>query len=161
MSTNRDNFWTDEDEDDDVQVDLSQLNDSELVKQFRKQLKAEKKARLEAESRLSELSKSQKERAIKDVLTSKGVRQSIAKYIPADLEPTEAAIESWLAENAEDFGLQFEQKPAVNSEDVNALRQMDRALDGAGSPTSADDMMARMEQHEGSVEDFLSMIRGE
>lgn len=161
MSTNRDNFWTDEDEEDDVQVDYTQMNDSELIKQFRKQLKAEKKARLEAESKLTELSKGQKERAIKDVLTSKGVRQSIAKYIPADLEPTETAIESWLAENAEDFGLEFEQKQQVNVDDVNALRQMDRTLDGAGSPALTDDMMARMAQHDGSVEEFLSMIRGE
>jgi F0F1-type ATP synthase alpha subunit len=161
MSTNRDNFWTDEDEDDDVQVDYSQMNDSELIKQFRKQLKAEKKARLEAESKLTELSKSQKERAIKDVLTSKGVRQSIAKYIPADIEPTEEAIEGWLSNNAEDFGLQLEQKQQIDASDVNALRQMDRTLEGAGSPASADDLMARMAQHDGSVEDFLSMIRGE
>lgn len=161
MSTNRDNFWTDEDEDDDVQVDYSKMDDSELIKQFRKQIKAEKKARLEAESKLAELSKGQKERAIKDVLTSKGVRQSIAKYIPADLEPTEQAIESWLADNAEDFGLQFEQKPPINSADVNALRQMDRTIDGASAPASEQDLMARMLAHDGDEDDFLSMIRGE
>lgn len=161
MSTNRDNFWTDEDEDDDVQVaDYSQMNDSELVKQFRKQLKAEKKARQEAESKLTELSKSQRERAIKDVLTSKGVRQSIVKYIPNDIEPTEDAVNAWLTDNADDFGLQVS-KPAINAEDVNALRQMDRTIDGASAPASEQDMMARMLAHDGDEDDFLSMIRGE
>ena len=160
MSTNRDNFWTDEDEEDDVQVDLSQLNDSELIKQFRKQLKAEKKARLEAESKLTELSKSQRERAIKDVLTSKGVRQSIVKYIPTDIEPTEDALNAWLTENAEDFGLEVS-KPAVSADDVNAIRQMERTLDGASAPASQQDMMARMLAHDGDEDDFLSMIRGE
>lgn len=160
MSTNRDNFWTDEDEDDDVQVDYSQMNDSELIKQFRKQLKAEKKARLEAESKLTELSKSQKERAIKDVLTSKGVRQSIAKYIPSDLEPTEEAISGWLAANAEDFGLEVN-KPAPDAADVNALRQMDRALEGASAPAISSDLYEKMLNHDGDAEDFLSLIRGE
>lgn len=160
MSTNRDNFWTDEDEEDDVQVDYTQMNDSELVKQFRKQLKAEKKARLEAESKLTEISKSQKERTIKDVLTSKGVRQSIAKYIPNDIEPTEEAVTAWLSANAEDFGLEVS-KPEVDAEDVQALRRMERTIDGAVPPTSNSDMMSKMMAHDGDAEDFLSLIRGE
>ena len=160
MSTNRDNLWEDE-EDDDVQVGYSQGQDTEQFRALRKQFNALKKSYGELETKYSSLNNSQKERAIKDVLTSKGVRQSIAKYIPADIEPTETAIESWLAENAEDFGLQFEQKQQVNADDVNALRQMDRTLDGAASPASSDDLMARIAQHDGSVEDFLSMIRGE
>jgi hypothetical protein len=67
-----------------------------LVKQLRKQLKAEQRRLKDLENSYGELTKSQKERILKDVLSSKGVNQKIAQFIPSDIEASEDAISAWL-----------------------------------------------------------------
>ena len=95
MSNNRDNYWEDEEEDEDVQADFG-IADTDLVKKLRKALKVEQKRAKELESTLGELSKSQRERVLKDVLTSKGVNMKVAKFIPTDIDASEEAINTWL-----------------------------------------------------------------
>ena len=63
MSNNRDNYWEDDEEDDDVQVDFGAA-DTDLVKKLRKALKAEQKRAKELESTLGELSKALRERVL-------------------------------------------------------------------------------------------------
>jgi hypothetical protein len=67
-----------------------------LLKNYVKQLKAEQRRNKELETSYGELTKAQKERILKDVLTSKGVNQKIAQFIPSDIEASEDAISAWL-----------------------------------------------------------------
>ena len=161
MSANRDNNnwdFDDEDEDDDNTVSTPQ-SDSSLIKQFRRQLNAEKKARLELQEKYDNLNKSQKERTIKDVLTSKGVTPELAEFIPADIEVSDEAISNWLDSKAHVFGIQKKEAP-VNQNDIDAMQRMNSVLNGANSATSADTMSQLIDEAD-SEEALLSILRGQ
>ena len=159
MSNNRDNYWEDEDEEDDVQVDFNGA-DTDLVKKLRKALKAEQKRAKELESTLGELSKSQRERVLKDVLTSKGVNMKVAQFIPTDLDASEEAIGSWLEQNGDVFGFTPEPKQPVADYDKASLRQMDVVTQGAVSPERADELNMRIDNAE-SAEDLIAFLRSQ
>ena len=114
MSENRDNYWADDEDDDETSTPVFE-SDSDLVKRLRKQLKAEQRRNKELETSYGELTKAQKERILKDVLTSKGVNQKIAQFIPNDIEASEDAINAWLDANGEVFGYTPTPKPAVTA----------------------------------------------
>lgn len=90
--------------DDEDEFDGGNDNDSALVKDLRKQLRTAKQETASLAERLEGQSKSLRDRAVKDVLTGKGVRPNVAKYIPKDLV-SEEEITAWLEENADDFGI--------------------------------------------------------
>ena len=161
MSNNRDNInWDLEDEDDD-DVQVSYQTESDLIKQLRKQLKAEQRRNKELESTVGTLNKTQKERIIKDVLTSKGVNAKIASFIPSDIEASEDAISAWLDVNADVFGIQVnESKPAVNQEDITAMERMNNVLSGANTPTSGDTLEQAI-ANANSEEEILSILSGQ
>lgn len=153
MSDNRDNYWDDEDDE-----DTQDPSESSLVKNLRKQLKAEQKRAKELESSLGELTKAQKERILKEVLTSRGVNPKIAQYVPSDVDASPDAINAWLDNNADVFGVKTEDKPAVPQQDINALQKMDSALTGAEA-TSSDSVEARIAAAT-SEDEILSILAG-
>ena len=129
-----------EDEDDDF---TTESND--LVKQLRKQLKAKEKEMAEFKSQFDNLSKAQRERAIKDVLESRGVNGKVAKFIPQDLDPTEESLSKWLEDNADVFGFQVEDKqPVVDPAQAAAYKKMNNAVDQGLTPDSTDDIMRKL-----------------
>jgi len=157
MSNDRDNYWDDEDEDDSAQNDFNST-DTDLVKKLRKALKAEQKRAKELESTLGELSKSQRERVLKDVLSSRGVNPKVANFIPNDLESSEDAISTWLDQNADVFGFKVSQQ--ASEKDLASLRQMDMVTQGAISPDRAQDL--EMQLANASTEDeILSLLRSQ
>ena len=159
MSNNRDNYWDEnEDEDDDVTV-ASFDSDTDLVKKLRKALKVEQKRNKELESSLGELTKSQRERVLKDVFASRGVNPKVASFIPNDLDASEEAISSWLEQNADVFGVQLQPKKEIDSKDVASLRQMDNVTTGALSPDKAEDMSIKIQSAQ-SADDILNLIYG-
>jgi hypothetical protein len=158
MSNNRDNYWDDEEEDDDVNVATFD-SDTDLVKKLRKALKVEQKRNKELESTLGELSKSQRERVLKDVFASRGVNPKVAAFVPNDLDASEEAISQWIENNADVFGLQVQPKKEVDSKDVANLRQMDSVTTGALSPDKAEDMSIRIQSAQ-SADDILNLIYG-
>ena len=94
MSNDRDNYWDDEEEEFD---DSSfQGNETDLVKQLRKIDRAQKKRIKELEQNLGDLTKSQRERILRDVFSSRGVNSKIAAFVPSDVEATEEAVNAWL-----------------------------------------------------------------
>ena len=130
-----------EDEDDDF---TQESND--LVKQLRKQLKQRDKELSEFKSQFDNLSKAQRERAIKDALEARGVNSKVAKFIPQDLDPTEESLSKWLEDNADVFGFQVEdkQQPAVDPATANAYKKMNNAVDQGLTPDSSDDVMRKL-----------------
>ncbi len=158
MSDNRDNYWDDEDEDDTPTGEFQ--SDSALVKQLRKQLKAEQRRLKELETSYGELTKSQKERILKDVLSSKGVNQKIAQFIPADIEASEDAISAWLDANGDVFGYTPAPKPVVNQQDIASMQKMDAVLTNAETPATSDDLQNRI-ANASSEEEILSILSGQ
>jgi hypothetical protein len=159
MSNNRDNYWEDDEEEDDVQVDFNGA-DTDLVKKLRKALKAEQKRAKELESTLGELSKAQRERVLKDVLTSKGVNMKVAKFIPTDLDASEEAINSWLEQNGDVFGFEIQKEAPITQRDVASLRQMDVVTQGAVSPERADEFAMKIE-NAGSADELIAFLRSQ
>ena len=158
MSDNRDNYWDDEDEDDTPTSAFE--SDTDLVKKLRKALKAEQRKNKELETSFGELTKSQKERILKDVLSSKGVNLKIAQFIPSDIEASEDAISNWLDNNGDVFGYTPTPKPAVNQNDIAAMQKMDTVLTGAETPAASDDFANRI-ANASSEEEILSILSGQ
>lgn len=158
MSNNRDNYWDENEDEDDVDMTTFD-SDTDLVKKLRKALKVEQKRNKELESSLGELTKSQKERVLKDVFASRGVNPKVAAFVPNDLDASEEAISVWLEQNAEVFGIQLQPKKEIDSKDVASLRQMDNVTTGALSPDKAEDMSIKIQSAQ-SADDILNLIYG-
>jgi hypothetical protein len=158
MSENRDNYWADEDEDEETTNVYE--SDTDLVKKLRKALKVEQRKNKELETSYSEITKAQKERILKDVLTSKGVSPKIAQFIPADIEASEDAISAWLDNNGDVFGYTPSDKSKVNQEDISSMKKMDAVLTGAETPIASDDLQNRIANAE-SEDEIISILSGQ
>ena len=147
-----------EDDDDDTTTTVS--NDNDLVKQLRKAAKQKDKELAELKAQYESLNKAQRERAIKDVLETRGVNGKVAKFIPSDLDPTEESLSKWLDDNADVFGFQVEDKqpPAVDPAQAAAYKKMNNAVDQGLTPDSAEDIMRKI-MSAGSKEELDEVIR--
>lgn len=135
------NYDYEDDDDDTTTVE----SNSDLVKQLRKQLKAKEKETAELKSQFDNISKAQRERAVKDVLEARGVNSKVAKFIPQDLDPTEESLSKWLEDNADVFGFQVEDKqPAVDPAQAAAYKKMNSAVDQGLTPDSTEDLMRKL-----------------
>ena len=134
-------------EDDDFDTeDTSSGTNNDLVKQLRKQLKQKEKELADYNSKLGELSKSQRERAIKDVLEARGVNKKIASFIPSDLDPTEESLSKWLDDNGDVFGIQAPDTNQNNVDPVEAAKyqKMNQAMNNGITPDATDDIMKKL-----------------
>jgi hypothetical protein len=159
MSNNRDNYWDDEEDDDLDGTTSFDSNDTDLVKKLRKALKQEQRKAKEYETQLGELTKSQKERIIKDALASRGINPKIASFIPNDLDASPEAVNTWLESNADVFGIQLDSKPAVAAEDLSNLQKMDKVLTGAETTSNSDTLEAKLSAAT-SEEEIMSILSG-
>ena len=131
-------------EDDDF--DFGDTN-NDLVKQLRKQLKAKERELSEKESALTNLSKAQRERAIKDTLASRGVNGKIAAFIPQDIDPTEESVSKWLEDYADVFGIELSQNqatPNVDPAQAAAYKRMTNTVETGISPEHNDNIMQKL-----------------
>ena len=145
-------------EDDDFDTDSS---GNDLVKQLRKQLKAKEKELSEKDSALNNLSKTQRERAIKDALASRGVNSKIAAFIPQDIDPTEESVSKWLEDYADVFGYESNQTqatPNVNPADAAAYKRMTNTVETGVSPEHNDNIMQKL-MNANSREELDDVIR--
>ena len=132
-----------EDEDDDFTNDSS----NDLVKQLRKASKQKDKELQELRSQFENLSKGQRERAIKDVLASRGVNSKIATFIPQDIDPTEESLSKWLDDYADVFGFESSQtqaSPNVDPAQAAAYKRMTNSADSGSSPEHNADIMQKL-----------------
>ena len=153
------NTYQDWDDDEDFEVEDSrqrQNSDSDLLKQLRKELKTKTKLLSEMETQLGSIKSEQRQSTIKSVLESKGVSPKIAKFIPQDIDASPDAIDSWIQENADIFGLTA-QTPSEQVPDLATLRQIDAVTANAQSPAGMDDIMLRLQNAE-SAEEIQNLI---
>jgi hypothetical protein len=130
-------------EDDD---DLSDLS-NDLVKQLRKANKQKEKELADLKAQFENLSKAQRERAIKDALERRGVNQKIAAFIPQDIDPTEESVSTWLNNYADVFGVdtgQTQAKPNIDPAQAQQYQRMTNTVDSAASPAPLDDVYRRL-----------------
>ena len=131
-----------EDEDDDFTQESA---NNDLVKQLRKANKQKEKELAELKSQFENLSKAQRERAIKDVLEARGVNKKIASFIPSDIDPTEESLSKWLNEYGDVFGVTAEpEQPVVDPAQAAAYKKMNSAVDNGLTPDSSDDLMKKI-----------------
>ena len=147
----------DYEDDDDFTFDDSS---NDLVKQLRKASKQKDKELNELKAQFESLNKSQRERAIKDALASRGVNSKIASFIPQDIDPTEESVSKWLEDYADVFGIEVSQTqtPNVNPNDAAAYKRMTNSSDSGISPEHNGDIMQRL-MNANSKEELDDVIR--
>ena len=146
-----------EDDDDDFTNDSS----NDLVKQLRKASKQKDKELQELRSQFENLSKGQRERAIKDVLATRGVNSKIASFIPQDIDPTEESLSKWLDDYADVFGFESSQTqatPNVDPAQAAAYKRMTNTADSGSSPEHNADIMQKL-LNANSKEELDEVIR--
>jgi DNA-binding transcriptional regulator YbjK len=151
------NYW-DEDEDDQDTDNEVQMDGSDLLKKLRKAKRNDEKRIKELTEQLEGLSKSQRERTVKEVLEQKGVNPKAQRLILKDLDDiTEESVNNWLEDNADLFGLV---QPEVNEEqEINraALRQQDIVTQLGMTPDRAEDLLMRI-NNAASAEELNQII---
>ena len=155
MSNN--NYW--DDEDDDLDMD-STAEGGDLVKKLRKAKRADEKRIKELTEQLEGLSKSQRERTVKEILEKKGVNQKAARLILKDLEGdfSEESVSNWLDDNADLFGLQVQD--TQKEQNLSTLHQQDTISQSAITPDRAEDFNLRLD-NASSAEDVIDLLRSQ
>ena len=147
-----------EDDEDDFTTPVNEGND--LVKQLRKAAKQKDKELAELRAQFGEISKANRERAIKDALESRGVNGKIAKFIPSDIDPTEESLSKWLDDNGDVFGYSATEsnQPAVDPAQAAAYKRMNSVTEQGLTPDASDDIMRKL-MSANSKEELDEVIR--
>ncbi len=144
-------------EDDDFDTD----NGNDLVKQLRKANKQKEKELAELKSQFESISKSNRERAIKDALASRGVNSKIAAFIPQDIDPTEESVSKWLEDYADVFGYETQSNqatPNVDPKQAAAYQRMTNAVEQGATPEFQADIHRKL-MNANSREELDEIIR--
>lgn len=159
MSNNQD--WYDDEEldfDDDVEETQTRSSKDDVLKKVRRAERAKDKQLKELQAELEGLRKFQREATVSKVLQEKGINPKIAALIPAELEPTQEALNSWLEQYGDVFGVVPQQsQPQINANDLAALRQIDAATSGAISPDDVNDSFSLINNAQ-SREELLEFL---
>ena len=139
------NYWEDDEDDLDNEVDMP-IDGSDLLKKLRKAKRSDEKRIKELTEQLEGLSKSQRERTVKDVLEKKGVNPKAQRLILKDLDDiNEESVNNWLEDNGDLFGLaQSKEVPEDTQLNLAALRQQDVVTQLGTTPDRADDLSMRI-----------------
>ena len=167
MSNNNQNWLDELDEDFDLEDEFDNEpqsdrrgNPDDALKKVRRADRAKEKRIRELESELSSLRKFQRDSVVQSVLSEKGVNAKVASFIPSDLDTSPEAINLWLEQNADVFGIQLSRQESVlNDEDISALRQIDGVTSNALSVEASNDIMS-MIANASSADEIMDMIYG-
>ena len=123
-------------------------NDSNLVRDLRKQLKEAQAQSKTLQEELAGLKGAARERTVTEVLKSKGLPEKVAKLIPNDVEGEEAVTE-WLQEFGEVFGVRTSdgsvEGSSVPREAAQDLRRANALQERSVSPDKVADINQRID----------------
>ena len=126
-----------DDEDDDTTTDV--------VAQLRKVNRALEKRAKELEQELSGLKTQTRQRTVKDVLQAKGLNPKIAAFIPQDIDTSEEAINNWVNEYGDVFGIQTQsEQPAEKSPEIKAQARINNMVATGTAPDVDEDAFAKI-----------------
>ena len=138
------NYYDDEDD------DFTPEESGDAMKQLRKVNRTLEKRLKELEAEANAAKSQNRSRTIKDVLSSKGINSKVAAFIPQDIEPTEEAINSWLTEYGDVFGVtNTEQAPAEQAKgtpnaDLAANQRISNMVNSGTAPAPDEDALAKI-----------------
>jgi len=144
-----------EDDDDDFNTESN-----DLVKQLRKANKQKEKELAELKAQFGDLSKAQRERAIKDVLEARGINKKISSFIPSDIDPTEESLSKWLDDNGDVFGISVTEsnQNTVDPKQAADYRRMNNTTEQGMTPDASDDILRKL-MSANSKEELDDVIR--
>ena len=151
------NYWDEDEDDQDTDTEV-QMDGSDLLKKLRKAKRNDEKRIKELTEQLEGLSKSQRERTVKEVLEQKGVNPKAQRLILKDLDDiTEESVNNWLEDNGDLFGLT--QPEVIEEKELNraVLRQQDVVTQLGMTPDRAEDLLTRI-NNAASAEELNQII---
>ena len=152
------NYWDEEDEDQDNDVNLS---GDELVKKLRKAKRADEKRIKELVDQLDNLTKANRERIVHDILEKKGINAKAARLILKGLnEVSEESLETWLSENGDLIGYQAQVADESQKQNLAALRQQDVVTQGGVMPDRTDELAMKLDNAQ-SADELLAFLRSQ
>lgn len=139
--------------------------DGDLPAALRKQIKEKDKQLAELSEKFDKIAKRDRERSLVDVFTEKGVNPKVAKFFPADVEPTPEAIAAWVDEYADVFGITKVEQPASEGANPPPVLSQDayarlNAISNPSSPNGGDADVLHAINNAASEADLLAMIHG-
>ena len=150
---------TNYDEDDDIDFEDGP---QDVVKQLRKVNRTLEKRLKELEQEANTAKAQNRQRTVKDVLTSKGVNPKIAAFIPQDLDVTEEAVNNWLNEYGDVFGIKTDGEkddaPASANPALAAQKRINDVVSSSQAPAFDEDVAFRIANAKSAEE--LSAIMG-
>lgn len=160
MSNNQD--WLDDDEfdfEDEGEETTTRGSKDDVLKKVRRAERAKDKQLKELQSELESLRKFQREATVSKVLQEKGINPKIAALIPQNLDSTPEALNSWLEQFGDIFGIasQPQQQTNIDPMDLAALRQIDAATSNAISPDDVNDSFSLINNAQ-SREELLEFL---
>jgi hypothetical protein len=120
---------------------------TDVVKQLRKVNRTLEKRAKELEQELKGLQSQTRQRTVKDVLQAKGINPKIAAFIPQDIDTSEDAINGWLNEYGDVFGVNSNansEQASNNSIDVSANTRINQVVSTGQVPDVDADAMAKI-----------------
>ena len=120
---------------------------TDVVKQLRKVNRTLEKRAKELEQELKGLQTQTRQRTVKDVLQAKGINPKIAAFIPQDIDTSEDAINGWLSEYGDVFGVNSNansEQASNNSVDVSANARINQVVSTGQVPEVDSDAMAKI-----------------
>ena len=154
------NYWDDDEDDQDTEVE-EQMDGSDLLKKLRKAKRSDEKRIKELTEQLENLSKSQRERVVKEVLEKKGVNPKAQRLILKDLEDiNEESVNNWLEDNGDLFGLAPSEVSEEKQLNLAALRQQDAVTQMGVTPERADDLESKISNAQ-SADEILNILRAQ
>lgn len=135
--------------------------ESNLVKDLRKQLREATKERDALQEQVTTLSKVTRTSSLKEVLESKKLNPKLAVFYPADGEVTPEAVDAWAKEYADVFGIQTQEEapaePAIDAEQAQLYGRMVAEQGVPGTAKLAD--LAAQIQNAKSAEELEAILR--
>ena len=159
MSDTSWDFDDDDMYDDEEETMPRQSSGDDLVKKLRKSDRSKEKRIKELESALAEFTKRERESVVKSVLTERGINPKVAAFIPQDIELNADAINAWVNDYSDVFGLQTE-GTQENNPNLAALRQIDAATSNAATPALAESLLSKIGSAD-SMEELMQIIYSE
>jgi hypothetical protein len=150
MSNNKE--WYEDDDDLELDDDLDQ---DSAMRNVRKAERAKSKRIKELETELETLRKFQRDSVLSSVLNEKGINPKIAALIPATVASDPEAINTWLSEYGEIFGVKPTQQNATNSispEELALMREMDAVTSNASVPDGVNDINSAIKNAQSAEE---------
>lgn len=124
-------------------------DDGSLIRDLRSQIKSLRAERDQAVEEATTFRQKARESTVSEILEARGVKSGISKFIPDDVEGAEA-VNAWLEENAELFGITVDSEATapVDAETAQESKRLQSLSSAAITPGKVTDLTTRLESAE-------------